>query len=172
MDKILFAQVETFFSNLIYKHASGKELDHMNICCEKGEKQFLMHMGSKLYQLHGNEITLKDIYITLIYTYYALNLGEQTTDVLNMGQLHKFADNHNNVKYLFALITTGDIIEPTTHNSNNNTIMEVEGDINISSQIRRHMFGMPGGAHTRKKKHKRRKIKRRRTKRRQTKSKK
>jgi hypothetical protein len=160
MDARLFARVETFFSDLIYEHASDKEINNINICCEDNEKHFLMLMGEKIREMHGDEVTLKDIYITIIYTYYALNLSEQTTDVLKMSYLRNFADNFNNVKRLFALIATGDIIEPTTHNPNNT---QMEFDTNVSSQIRRHMFGMPGGTHTRKKKHKKRKIKRRRT---------
>ncbi len=160
MNARLFAHVETFFSKLIYKKSADKELDHMNICCEEEEKRFLMRMGEKIHEIHG-EITLKDIYITLIYTYYALNLSEQTSDVLKMNYLLNFADNFRHVKYLFTSITTGDIIQSSDHT--NNSQMEVVDDTNVSSQIRRHMFGMPGGTHTKKKKHKRRKMRKRRT---------
>jgi hypothetical protein len=72
-------------------------------------------------------VTDKDICIVMILTYYSLNLGEQTTDMLTVRTFEEYSDDQIMVKDLWLVITTGELMD---------------GDRNVSSVIRRSMFGM------------------------------
>jgi hypothetical protein len=67
-------------------------------------------------------ISDKDICIAIVYTYYGLNLGEQTTDYITPTIYEDYADDKDVVFNLYIDITSGDIIQ-------NNE--------NLSSKIRR-----------------------------------
>jgi hypothetical protein len=85
------------------------------------EIKFLLHYGVILSEEY-HETSFNDIYIALVYTYYSLNLGEQTTDHLYLSLFEMYCDNYKNVNLIFIMITT----------SNNP----------IGSNIRRQFFGM------------------------------
>lgn len=70
------------------------------------------------------KMSKRDLFLTLIYIYYSLNLNEQTTDWLGMQFLKDNSDNEEETKNLFIEVTAGDI------------------EINISSCIRRQMMGL------------------------------
>ena len=163
-DSDTFDQVETFFNDKIYKHHPATSIDDVNICCEEEEKNFLISMAEQLKEIYTS-MTVKDLYIALIFSYYALNLGEQTTDYLNTRTFSRYADDYDGVIELFTLITTGDINRIVVFEDNEDNMMETTHNVNLSSQIRRHMFGMPyGGIRTRKKKAGKKKNKKRRLK--------
>ena len=164
-DSETFDQVETFFNDKIYKRNPASSINDVNICCEEDEKNFLMSMAEQLKEIYTS-MTVKDLYIALIFSYYALNLGEQTTDYLNTHTFSRYADDYDGVIELFTLITTGDINRTVVTEDNQDNMMETTHNVNLSSQIRRHMFGMPygGGIRTRKKKTGKKKNKKRRLK--------
>lgn len=147
----LFDQVETFFNDKIYANTPAHALEHVNICCEQQEKVFLMDMAKHLIE-EFPDMSLKDVYIALIYSYYSLTLGEQSTDVLHTRTFSKYADDYDDVLQLYLQITVGDISRTVLDQTENESEMETYRDVNLSSQIRRHMFGMPyGGLRTKKK---------------------
>ena len=156
----LFDQVETFFNDKIYANTPARAIEHVNMCCEEEEKTFLMDMAVHLRE-EFPDMTLKDIYIALIFSYYSLTLGEQTSDYLHTRTFVKYADDYDGVLQLFLLITVGDINRTVVDTREDEIEMETYHDVNLSSQIRRHMFGMPyGGLRTKKKRGGKRKKKR------------
>jgi hypothetical protein len=115
-------EVENYFIYKIYnKIYSKNELEYINVSCDDKIIFFLKKFAIILKEIHPN-ISDKDICIAIIYTYYGLNLGEQTTDYITPTIYEDYADDKQEVFNLYIHITTGDII----HN-----------DENISSKIRR-----------------------------------
>jgi len=117
--KEIFYEVEFNFSKVIDE--THWETDKVNRCCNATETDFIMKYGDILSDKYPN-VTLKDIYIALIFTYYSLNLGEQTTDYLDLADFKDQCDNYNKVKKIFIMLTTS--------------------DKSIASAVRRHFFGM------------------------------
>ena len=117
--KEIFYEVEFSFSKVIDE--THWETDKVNRCCNATETDFIMKYGDILSEKYPN-VTLKDIYIALIFTYYSLNLGEQTTDYLDLANFKDQCDNYNKVKKIFIMLTTS--------------------DKSIASTVRRHFFGM------------------------------
>lgn len=115
----IFNQVRDSFSEVISQ--THWEQEKVNICCNSAETEFIMKYGDILSEKYPN-ISLKDVYIALIFTYYSLNLGEQTTDHLDLADLRDQCDNYNKVKKIFIMLTTS--------------------DKSIASAVRRHFFGM------------------------------
>jgi hypothetical protein len=153
----LFDQVETFFNDKIYSNTPARAIQHVNICCEEEEKDFLMDMAKHLSE-EFPDMSMKDVYIALIFSYYALTLGEQSTDCLHTRTFAKYADDYDGVLQLYLQITVGDINRTVLDPTENESEMETYRDVNLSSQIRRHMFGMPyGGLRTKKKRRGKRK---------------
>lgn len=119
--KATIREVETFFVNKINKLYYDDEIQDINTCCSDYEIAFLTKIAGSLKKAFPN-ISKKDICISVIYTYYGLNLGEQTTDYITPNIYKYYADNVDAVFELYLLITTGDII--------------YQGE-NLSSKIRR-----------------------------------
>jgi len=115
----VFNEVRDRFSEVISQ--THWEEDKVNICCNSAETDFIMKYGDILSEKYPN-VTLNDIYVALIFTYYSLNLGEQTTDHLDLADLRDQCDNYNKVKKIFIMLTTS--------------------DKSIASAVRRHFFGM------------------------------
>lgn len=114
-----FNEVEKAFANVISQ--THWEKDDVNICCNELESEFIIKYGDILKNTYP-KVTLNDIYVALIFTYYSLNLGEQTTDYLDLADLRDQCDNYNKVKKIFIMLTTS--------------------DKTIASAVRRHFFGM------------------------------
>lgn len=115
-------EVEKYFIDKICnKIYSSEELKYINIHCNDDVIIILTKFAYKLKEVYTN-ISDKDICIAIIYTYYGLNLGEQTTDYITPTIYQNYADNKDEVFNLYIRITTGDI----TYNNEN-----------ISSKIRR-----------------------------------
>jgi len=114
-----FAEVKEAFAHVISE--THWEKDDVNICCNESETEFIMQYGDILKSKYP-KVTLNDIYVALIFTYYSLNLGEQTTDYLDLVELRDQCDDYNRVKKIFIMLTTS--------------------DKTIASAVRRHFFGM------------------------------
>ena len=115
-------EVENYFIDKICnKIYTKKELKYINVSCNNDILLLLTKFVYELKEIYPN-ISEKDICIAIVYTYYGLNLGEQTTDYITPTIYEDYADNKDEVFNLYILITTGDIIQ-------NNE--------NLSSKIRR-----------------------------------
>ena len=115
-------EVEDYFIDKICNKIYSKgELKDINVYCNDDVIICLTKFAYELKDVYPN-ITDKDICIAIIYTYYGLNLGEQTTDYITPTIYQDYADNKEEVFNLYIRITTGDIL----YNNEN-----------ISSKIRR-----------------------------------
>ena len=114
-----FDEVKEAFADVISQ--THWEKDAVNICCNESETEFIMKYGDILKSKYPR-VTLNDIYVALIFTYYSLNLGEQTTDYLDLADLRDQCIDYNKVKKIFIMLTTS--------------------DKSIASAVRRHFFGM------------------------------
>jgi hypothetical protein len=112
-------EIINIFTRIIYR--THELEDNVNMISNDEEIKFLLHYGVILSKEY-HETSFNDIYIALVYTYYSLNLGEQTTDHLYLSLFEIYCDNYKNVETMIIMITT----------SNNP----------IGSKIRRQFFGM------------------------------
>ena len=115
----IFNEVRDRFSEVISETHWPEE--KVNICCNDSETEFIMKYGDILSEKYP-KVELNDIYVALIFTYYSLNLGEQTTDHLDLADLRDQCVDYNKVKKIFIMLTTS--------------------DKSIASAVRRHFFGM------------------------------
>ena len=130
----VMCNVEQFINSLLLKKYGARYIQkyEINISFTPSERTLLLELLQKLKNVISKypkytSITDKDICIVMIFTYYSLNLGEQTTDILTVKTFEEYSDDQNMIKDLWMDITTGELMD---------------GDINISSVIRRSMFGM------------------------------
>lgn len=101
-----------------------------NVCCNVKERFFLLKIANQLKRCYPF-VSNKDLCTVVIYTYYSLNLNENSSDIMNLEMFRAFSDNFNAVKEIYLQITIGDIF--------------FEGK-NLSSAIRRFMlFGETKG---------------------------
>jgi hypothetical protein len=115
-------EVDDYFVDKIRNKIYSKdELKDINVSCNNDILLLLTKFVYKLKEVYPN-ISDKDICIAIVYTYYGLNLGEQTTDYITPTIYEDYADDKDVVFNLYIDITTGDIIQ-------NNE--------NLSSKIRR-----------------------------------
>ena len=118
----IIKEVENYFVDKICNKIYSKdELKDINVSCNNDILLLLTKFVYKLKEVYPN-ISDKDICIAIVYTYYGLNLGEQTTDYITPTIYEDYADDKEIVFKLYIDITTGDIIK-------NNE--------NLSSKIRR-----------------------------------
>ena len=117
-------------------YISPKSFEGINICCTPEERDFLKSMAIHL-KSEFPLISNKDICIAIVYTYYGLNLTEQSEDYMTKKIYQDYADNPKDVELLYMYIGTS-IEHP------------------IFTHIRRYFFGMPppisGGGKSRKSK--------------------
>ena len=115
-------ECQTFYQNTTDLLKEFKdELKDINVSCNNDILLLLTKFVYELKEVYPN-ISDKDICIAILYTYYGLNLGEQTTDYITPTIYEDYADDKEIVFKLYIDITTGDIIK-------NNE--------NLSSKIRR-----------------------------------
>jgi hypothetical protein len=121
----LFTFVETLFISYLHETIKPEYVEEENICCNETEKCFIKFYAKLLKTLEPyKKMSKRDIFLTLIYIYYSLNLNEPTADWLTMHFLKENSDNELETINLYVEITSGDI------------------QINISSCIRRQMMGL------------------------------
>lgn len=150
----IFGQVEKEF--IQHMHEKYKKIDvNVSLCCNEGEEDAIIYIAKIIKEIQQYEkLSFRDIFLTLIFTYYSLSLNEQSKDWLDTGFLQGKASNKKLVYDLFYDITIGNIIV---------------NDSNLSSYIRRSMFGLRpinttiGGKKSIKRKKRLKKYKKRRT---------
>jgi len=121
MDQTIKEVKDYFVDKICNKIYSKDELKDINVSCNNDILLLLTKFVYELKEVYPN-ICDKDICIAILYTYYGLNLGEQTTDYITPTIYEDYADDKEIVFKLYIDITTGDIIK-------NNE--------NLSSKIRR-----------------------------------
>jgi hypothetical protein len=121
MDQTIKEVKDYFVDKICNKIYSKDELKDINVSCNNDILLLLTKFVYKLKEMYPN-ISDKDICIAIVYTYYGLNLGEQTTDYITPTIYEDYADDKDVVFNLYIDITSGDIIQ-------NNE--------NLSSKIRR-----------------------------------
>jgi len=138
LKKSIFAEAEDVFKKEIQRllktgYWTSEEIT--NICCNEEERVNIMHIADIIKKITPYDtLSYKDMYMTIIYTYYSLNLNEQTKDWLENKVLSKNTSQPELCDNLYLAITTGDL--------------EYKG-VNVSSKIRRDMMGLRGGKKTR-----------------------
>jgi hypothetical protein len=147
-------EVEDFFKFKLLSTVPRKYIDDTNICCGSLEFMSLLKIAKSLKNIY-EMIDDRDICIAVIYTYYALTLGEQTIDFITPKIYANYAESSKNVTELITNITTGDI--------------EDENGVNISQKIRQFMLFGKGGKKQNPKKLKKNKTKKNKTKKNKTK---
>ena len=145
----LFVKCVNLFHQEMKKQTGETFRKKLNICCDDKDERDIHKMYGLLVNSEFSDLSIKNIYIVLIYVYYSLRYNEQTEDWLTLEFLNSntrdFETNDfERSKQLYLAITTGDIM--------------VNG-VNISSQIRKTVMEMSGG----RKKHTRRNHKKRLT---------
>jgi hypothetical protein len=125
--KTIFEKVISYF-NSIAKHRVDYNIEHINLCQECHIPIFIEM--AELLQRKYRYLSIRDSYITIVYTFFLLNLSEpnEETILVSINEYNEYADDPNMVSFLFFAITTNEIIN--------------ENGINISSKIRRKIFGM------------------------------
>jgi hypothetical protein len=127
----IFPKVEEYLRNYIRLVSISKGIENMegiNVCCNDEERAFLQDMAKHLKRAVLPEISIKDICIAIIYSYYLLNLIDNI-DFLKPRSFSGYADNAEHVRGLVIGIVYQDIM--------------LDGK-SLSSTIRRYMFGMFG----------------------------
>jgi hypothetical protein len=125
----IFPKVEEYLRNYIRLVSISKGIENMegiNVCCNDEERAFLQDMAKHLKRAVP-QVSIKDICIAIIYSYYLLNLIDNTDFLKHRSYNSGYADNAEHVKGLVNGITYQDIM--------------LDGK-NLSSTIRRYMFGM------------------------------
>jgi len=106
----IIKEVENYFVDKICNKIYSKdELKDINVSCNNDILLLLTKFVYKLKEMYPN-ISDKDICIAIVYTYYGLNLGEQTTDYITPTIYQDYADNKEAVFNLYVVITSGDIM--------------------------------------------------------------
>jgi hypothetical protein len=102
-----------------------------DFCCNNSVRKKLMSFAEEL-QARFSDISKKDIYLSLLFSYYALGLLEHTQqNFLLHHDIFQLADVDGAIVYLTNGIMAGDIQDET--------------GANISKKIRRMALGMLGG---------------------------
>lgn len=125
----VFLEVEKLFTDEIYRKMRFQT--NLNFCCDEETEQEIITMTDIIKKIpEFSDLSYRDIYFVLIYTYYSLRFNEQTEDWLKMKFFKQNIVKFELSKKLYFSIVSGDII--------------VNGE-NLSSAIRKHILEMNGG---------------------------
>jgi hypothetical protein len=125
----VFLEVEKLFTDEIYRKMRSQT--NINFCCDEETERDITTMADVIKQIpEFSDLSYRDIYFVLIYTYYSLRFNEQTEDWLKMKFFKQNIVKFELSKKLYFSIVSGDII--------------VNGE-NLSSAIRKHILEMNGG---------------------------
>ena len=126
MIKDTFLSAEKLFIDELFRKTQNQP--NLNICCDDNDENIIIEMATHIREVpQFSNLSLKDIFIVLIFTYYSLRYNEQTEEWLTTGFLNRILSNKELGKQLYFQITTGDI---------------TVGYHNLSSAIRRHIMEM------------------------------
>lgn len=127
---IIFLDVEKLFIRQFYKKNFLPYHEHLNfnICFDEHDESDIISISDIIKNYTDfTDLSLRDIYLVVIYIYYSLRMNEPTEDWLTFKFLEKNAIYFQSVKKLYFDITFGDIF--------------IE-DLNFSSTIRRFIMGI------------------------------
>jgi len=125
----VFLEVEKLFTDEIYRKTRSQT--NLNFCCDEETEQEIITMTDIIKKIpEFSDLSYRDIYFVLIYTYYSLRFNEQTEDWLKIKFFKQNIGQFELSKELYFSIVFGDII--------------VNGE-NLSSAIRKHILEMNGG---------------------------
>lgn len=127
---IIFLDVEKLFIRQFYKKYFLPYHEHLNfnICFDEHDESDIISISDIIKNYTDfTDLSLRDIYLVVIYIYYSLRMNEPTEDWLTFKFLEKNAIYFQSVKKLYFDITFGDIF--------------IE-DLNFSSTIRRFIMGI------------------------------
>ena len=127
---IIFLDIEKLFVRQFYKknYLPYQEKLYLNVCCDENDEADIIMISDiiKNYTKY-KDLSIRDVYLVIIYIYYSLRMNEPTEDWLTFKFLEKNAIYFEGAKKLYFDITFGDII--------------IE-DINFSSKVRRYVMEM------------------------------
>ena len=153
IENTTLAEVEYLFTQQMFNRPgmTASISTYSNICCEPNERTDIIRMGEIIKRMpEFASLTFREVYIVLVFTYYALRLNEQTKDWLPLKFLQEKLLNNQLALKLFIDIAIGDIM--------------ING-VNFSSPVRRHIIGMPKrGGKSKRNRRKRNRSKRNKTK--------
>ena len=127
---IIFLDVEKLFIRQFYRKNCLPYHEHLNfnICFDEHDESDIISISDIIKNYTDfTDLSLRDIYLVVIYIYYSLRMNEPTEDWLTFKFLEKNAIYFQSVKKLYFDITFGDIF--------------IE-DLNFSSTIRRFIMGI------------------------------
>jgi hypothetical protein len=126
MSNATFLEVENLFTDQLY--SKTRDQTHLNICCDESDERDIIRMKDGIKQVKEfSKLSDKDVFIVLIYTYYALRLSEQTEEWLQFRNIKDYLWDKDLSKKLLFDISIGNIM--------------LNGE-DISSSIRKHILGL------------------------------
>ena len=105
--KWIYLGVENDFYHYIKQEVSKKSFKNINTCCNYFEERMLLQLSEEI-KLEYRHLSWKDIYIIIIFIYYAFILNEQYNDPFTFGILRDLTKNHREVKYIIFEISSSD----------------------------------------------------------------
>jgi hypothetical protein len=84
--KDTFLSAEKLFTDELFRNTQNQT--NLNICCNKSDENIIIEMATHIREVSQfSTLSLKDIFIVLIFTYYSLRYNEQTEEWLTTGFL-------------------------------------------------------------------------------------
>lgn len=105
--KWIYLEVENKFYYYLKKIVDSDSFKDLNTCCNDSEEKMLFKLSEEI-KFEYPDVRWKDIYITIIFVYYALVLNEQVCDPLTFSILPKMTKNHKKVHNIIIDIATSD----------------------------------------------------------------
>ena len=149
IEKTTLLEVEKLFTDRMYQ-IPASIAQNLNICCDENDETDIIKIGDIIKTIpEFSTLSFREIYIVLVFTYYALRLNEQNKDWLRLKFLQEKLLNNKLALKLFIDITIGKIM--------------INGK-DFSSDVRRYVLGMRKRGGRKRNKSKRNKSKRNKTK--------
>jgi len=105
--KWIYLEVENKFYYYLKKTVHSDLFKDLNTCCNYSEEEMLFELSEEI-KLEYQNAQWKDIYIAIIFLYYALILNEQLCDPFTFSILKKMTKNHQKVYDIIIDIATSD----------------------------------------------------------------
>lgn len=102
--KWIYLGVENDFYYYIKQVVSKDSFINLNTCCNYSEEKLLLKLSEEI-KLEYRHLSWKDIYIIIIFIYYALILNEQYNDPFTFAIIKCLTKNYKEVKYIIFEIS-------------------------------------------------------------------
>ena len=103
--KWIYLEVENKFYYYLKKTLDRDSFKDLNTCCSYSEEEMLFELSEEI-KLEYPDSSWKDIYIVIIFVYYALLLNEQVCDPFTFAILPKMTKNHKKVHDIIIEVAT------------------------------------------------------------------